>query len=48
MAWYPFQNLKVTPKNNAIYVSSFSNYTQLINNEMLSRLPTAIPRQIVK
>jgi len=35
-------------KNNTIRVSSFTNYTQLINNEMLSRLPTAIPRKIVK
>ena len=35
-------------KNNTINVNSFTNYTQLINNEMLSRLPTAIPRQIVK
>ena len=31
-------------KNNTIHVSSFTNYTQLLNNEMLSRLPTAIPR----
>lgn len=35
-------------KNNTINVSSFTNYTQLLNNEMLSRLPTAIPRKIVK
>lgn len=35
-------------RNNTIPVSSFTNYTQLINNEMLSRLPTAIPRRIVK
>ena len=35
-------------KNNTINVSSFTNYTQLINNEMLSRLPAAIPRYIVK
>ncbi|MCB0558301.1 MAG: alanine racemase [Lewinellaceae bacterium] len=34
--------------NNTIRVSSFTNYTQLINNEMLSRLPMAIPRRIVK
>ncbi len=34
--------------NNTIAVSSFTNYTQLLNNEMLSRLPTAIPRKIVK
>ncbi len=35
-------------RNNTIPVSSFTNYTQLINNEMLSRLPMAIPRRIVK
>jgi alanine racemase len=35
-------------KNNTINVGSFTNYTQLLNNEMLSRLPTAIPRVIVK
>jgi alanine racemase len=35
-------------KNNVIKVSSFTNYTQLLNNEMLSRLPTSIPRKIVK
>jgi len=35
-------------KNNTIKVSSFTNYTQLLNNEMLSRLPTAIPRKIVR
>lgn len=35
-------------KNTTINVSSFTNYTQLLNNEMLSRLPTAIPRKIVK
>jgi alanine racemase len=35
-------------KNNTINVSSFTNYTQLLNNEMLSRLPTAIPRKIVR
>lgn len=34
--------------NNTIRVSSFTNYTQLMNNEMLSRLPTAIPRTIVR
>ena len=37
-----------TQKNNTIGVSSFTNYTQLLNNEMLSRLPMAIPRRIVK
>ena len=35
-------------KNNTIKVSSFTNYTQLLNNEMLSRMPTAIPRKIVR
>lgn len=35
-------------KNNTISVSSFTHFTQLLNNEMLSRLPTAIPRWIVK
>ncbi len=35
-------------KNNVINVSSFTNFTNLLNNEMLSRLPTAIPRKIVK
>lgn len=35
-------------KNNTINVSSFTNYTQLLNNEMLSRLPTAIPRTIIR
>ncbi|WKK84594.1 alanine racemase [Marivirga arenosa] len=35
-------------KNNVINVSSFTNSTQLLNNEMLSRLPAAIPRTIVK
>lgn len=35
-------------KNSVINVSSFTNYGQLLNNEMLSRLPTAIPRMIVK
>lgn len=34
-------------KNNTIKVSSFTNYTQLLNNEMLSRLPMAIPRKII-
>ncbi|MFC4871826.1 alanine racemase [Negadavirga shengliensis] len=35
-------------KNNVINVSSFTNATQLLNNEMLSRLPAAIPRSVVK
>jgi alanine racemase len=35
-------------KNNTINISSFTQVTQLINNEMLSRLPSAIPRKIVK
>ncbi|WP_425639308.1 alanine racemase [Algoriphagus yeomjeoni] len=34
--------------NNTINISSFSQVTQLLNNEMLSRLPSAIPRRIVK
>ncbi|HKK88196.1 MAG TPA: alanine racemase [Saprospiraceae bacterium] len=35
-------------KNNVIRVSSFTNRTQLLNNELLSRLPSAIPRKIVR
>lgn len=35
-------------KNSVIKVSSFTNFTQLLNNEMLSRLPAAIPRTITK
>jgi len=35
-------------KNNVINVSSFTNATQLLNNEMLSRLPAAIPRSVLK
>ncbi|WPP53591.1 alanine racemase [Catalinimonas niigatensis] len=35
-------------KNNVINVQSFTNFTQLVNNEMLSRLPAAIPREVVK
>lgn len=35
-------------KNNVINISSFTQATQLLNNEMLSRLPAAIPRSIVK
>lgn len=34
-------------KNNVINVSSFTDTTQLLNNEMLSRLPAAIPRKAV-
>ncbi|MBN3521062.1 alanine racemase [Algoriphagus lutimaris] len=34
--------------NNTINISSFTQVTQLMNNEMLSRLPSAIPRKIVK
>lgn len=35
-------------KNNTIRVSSFTEPAHLLNNEMLSRLPTAIPRVVVK
>ncbi len=35
-------------KNNVINVASFTNSTMLLNNEMLSRLPSAIPREVVK
>ncbi|WP_425391660.1 alanine racemase [Ekhidna sp.] len=35
-------------KNNTINISSFTQVTQLLNNEMLSRLPAAIPRSTVK
>lgn len=34
--------------NNVINVSSFTNSTQLLNNEMLSRLPAAIPRTVIR
>lgn len=34
--------------NNTINISSFTQVTELLNNEMLSRLPSAIPREIVK
>lgn len=34
--------------NNVINITSFTNFTQLLNNEMLSRLPSAIPREAVK
>ncbi|MEQ8237797.1 MAG: alanine racemase [Cyclobacteriaceae bacterium] len=35
-------------KNNTINISSFTQVTELINNEMLSRLPSVIPRKVVK
>jgi alanine racemase len=35
-------------KNNVINVASFTNSSMLLNNEMLSRLPSAIPREVVK
>ncbi len=35
-------------KHNTINVSSFTNAADLLNNEMLSRLPTAIPRHRVR
>lgn len=35
-------------KNNLINIQSFTNFTQLINNEMICRLPAAIPRKTVK
>lgn len=35
-------------KNNTIRVSSFTEPTHLLNNEMLSRMPTAIPRIMVR
>ncbi|TVR81575.1 MAG: alanine racemase [Saprospirales bacterium] len=35
-------------KNSVIRVSSFTESINLLNNEMLSRLPSAIPREIVK
>jgi alanine racemase len=34
-------------KNNVINISSFTDATNLLNNEMLSRLPAAIPRKPV-
>lgn len=34
-------------KNNVINVSSFTDSTQLLNAEMLSRLPAAIPRKAI-
>ncbi len=33
-------------KNNVINIASFTNSMQLLNNEMLSRLPHAIPRYV--
>lgn len=35
-------------RHNKINISSFTQVTQLLNNEMLSRLPAAIPRKVVK
>jgi len=35
-------------KNNVIKVAAFTDVANLLNNEMLSRLPTAIPRKVVK
>ncbi|MDQ3192041.1 MAG: alanine racemase [Bacteroidota bacterium] len=35
-------------KSNLINIQSFTNFTQLVNNEMLCRLPAAIPRKAVK
>lgn len=35
-------------KHNTITVSSFSNSANLINNEMIARLPAAIPRKAVR
>lgn len=35
-------------RNSVIRVSSFTQRTQLLNTEMLARLPSAIPREIVK
>jgi len=34
-------------RNNVIKVSSFTEFTNLLNNEMMSRLPTSIPRVVV-
>lgn len=34
-------------KNNTIKLASFTEFTNLLNNEMLSRLPQAIPRNVV-
>ena len=35
-------------RNNAIALSSFSEFANSLNNEFASRLPTAIPRTVVK
>ncbi len=35
-------------KNNVIKVAAFTDVANLLNNEMLSRLPTAIPRKVVR
>ncbi|TVR81967.1 MAG: alanine racemase [Chitinophagaceae bacterium] len=35
-------------KNHVINISSFSNFVNLLNNEMMSRLPAAIPRKAVR
>ena len=35
-------------KNNSINIASFTNTTQLLNQEMMSRLPSAIPRKAVR
>lgn len=35
-------------KNASINVSAFTDSSHLLNNEMLSRLPTAIPRKIIR
>jgi alanine racemase len=35
-------------KNNVIKVAAFTDVANLLNNEMLSRLPTAIPRYVMK
>lgn len=35
-------------KNNTIGIKSFTDFSTAINNELVSRLPTAIPRVVVK
>lgn len=35
-------------KNNTISISSFSEFSKQLNNELISRLPAAIPRFVVK
>ncbi|MEX0772989.1 MAG: alanine racemase C-terminal domain-containing protein, partial [Balneolales bacterium] len=37
-----------TQKKNTITIKSFSEFTNMINNELVSRLPTAIPREAVR